>query len=270
MNTATAPLDRNVVPLQPELSHQAQYSERLLEWNPRAKKNLALCYQFRTGSGRTPIRILPDACPDFLFLCDPQRPSATVSGLITTPRELELRPDSLYFGFKPYSVKGMRPLQIAWCELVDQQVSLEEQLSVEGILDVMAKAETFDARIAAIHAFAQAHLADQDYSPDFVEFSEIQLCNAKGNIRTEAVSERSGYTDRYCRTKFKEALGVSLKQYASIMRFQNAVRMMPTHCLADVVYDNGYFDQPHFNHEFRRFSGDTPVRFRKALLERPC
>ena len=266
MTAATAPLDRTVVPLQPQLSRQAQYSERLLEWNPCAKKNLALCYQFRTGAGPAPIRILPDACPDFLFLCDPSRPSAFVSGLITAPRELELRPDSLYFGFKPYSVKGMRPLRIPWCELVDHRVTLEEQLSVEGVLEAMASAETFDARIKAIHAFALAHLSDQAYSPDFVEFSELQLCNARGNIRTEAVSERSGYTDRYCRTKFKEALGVSLKQYASIMRFQNAVRMMPSHCLADVVYDNGYFDQPHFNHEFRRFAGDTPIHFRKTML----
>ena len=110
MSTCQTNIDRDIVPLQPELSKQLHYSERLLKWNPYSKKNLALCYQFQTGRDGTPIRLIPDACIDFLFKCDRENPVAVVSGVQTAPRELVLAPDSVYFGFKPYSPKGMRLL----------------------------------------------------------------------------------------------------------------------------------------------------------------
>ena len=229
MSTCQTNIDRDIVPLQPELSKQLHYSERLLKWNPYSKKNLALCYQFQTGRDGTPIRLIPDACIDFLFKCDRENPVAVVSGVQTAPRELVLAPDSVYFGFKPYSPKGMRPLGAAW------------------------------------HG-----LTDETDTPDFVELSELQLCQARGNIRMEVISDYTGYTGRYCREKFKEAHGISIKNYSSIMRFQNAVRMLSRQddeaSLSDIVFDNGYFDQSHLNREFRRFCGDTPLRFRREVL----
>ena len=155
MSTCQTNIDRDIVPLQPELSKQLHYSERLLKWNPYSKKNLALCYQFQTGRDGTPIRLIPDACIDFLFKCDRENPVAVVSGVQTAPRELVLAPDSVYFGFKPYSPKGMRPLGAAWHELTDAQISLEDDLKGAGwIAERLAAQETFDQRIAAIADFA--------------------------------------------------------------------------------------------------------------------
>ncbi|MCQ4864408.1 helix-turn-helix domain-containing protein [Pseudoflavonifractor phocaeensis] len=271
MSTCQTNIDRDIVPLQPELSQQLHYSERLLKWNPYSKKNLALCYQFQTGRDGTPIRLIPDACIDFLFKCDRENPVAVVSGVQTAPRELVLAPDSVYFGFKPYSPKGMRPLGAAWHELTDAQISLEDDLRDAGwIAERLAAQETFDQRIAAIADFARLELTDDTYTPDFVELSELQLCQARGNIRMEAISDYTGYTGRYCREKFKEAHGISIKNYSSIMRFQNAVRMLfrqdDEASLSDIVFDNGYFDQSHLNREFRRFCGDTPLHFRREVL----
>ena len=271
MSTCQTNIDRDIVLLQPELSKQLHYSERLLKWNPYSKKNLALCYQFQTGRDGTPIRLIPDACIDFLFKCDRENPVAVVSGVQTAPRELVLAPDSVYFGFKPYSPKGMRPLGAAWHELTDAQISLEDDLKGAGwIAERLAAQETFDQRIAAIADFARLELTDDTYTPDFVELSELQLCQARGNIRMEVISDYTGYTGRYCREKFKEAHGISIKNYSSIMRFQNAVRMLSRQddeaSLSDIVFDNGYFDQSHLNREFRRFCGDTPLRFRREVL----
>jgi len=44
MSTMPVVSDQNIAPLQPELSRQLRYNERLLTWNSYSKKNLALCY----------------------------------------------------------------------------------------------------------------------------------------------------------------------------------------------------------------------------------
>ena len=120
--------------------------------------------------------------------------------------------------------------------------------------------------------FARRQLTDPEYTPDFVEYSELQLCQARGNLRMESISDYTGYTGRYCREKFKEAHGISIKNYSSIMRFQNAVRMLARSggeagSLSDIVFDNGYFDQSHLNREFRRFSGVTPLRYHREVFQ---
>ena len=271
MNAQPLTMDRDTVPLQPALYRQLQYHERILKWNPYSRKNLALCYQFQTGGEAETLRLIPDACINFLFKCDDSTPSAVVSGMQTSPTSLILDPNSVYFGFKPYSPKGMCQLSAAWHELVDRHIPLEESVPGSGwIMEALAGKKTFDERIATISAFAAKQLTDADYTPDFVELSELRMCAARGNIRMESISDYTGYTGRYCREKFKESHGISIKNYSSIMRFQNAVRMLSREdspsLLSDVVFDNGYFDQSHLSRECRRFAGEPPLRFRREVL----
>lgn len=273
MSTTSVISDKYIAPLQPDLSRQLRYNERLLTWNPYSKKNLALCYQFQTSEDGAPVRLIPDACIDFLFRCTPGSPAAVVSGLQTAPRELVLEPNAVYFGFKPFSPKGMRPLRADWQELVDQSISLWEDCpDAEWVTEMLSASATFDERVGIVAEFARRQLTDPEYTPDFVEYSELQLCQARGNLRMESISDYTGYTGRYCREKFKEAHGISIKNYSSIMRFQNAVRMLArsggeSGSLSDIVFDNGYFDQSHLNREFRRFSGVTPLRYQREVLQ---
>ena len=273
MSTTSVISDKYIAPLQPDLSRQLRYNERLLTWNPYSKKNLALCYQFQTGEDGAPVRLIPDACIDFLFRCTPGSPAAVVNGLQTAPRELVLEPNAVYFGFKPFSPKGMRPLRADWQELVDQSISLWEDCPDAGwVTEMLSASATFDERVGIVAEFARRQLADPEYTPDFVEYSELQLCQARGNIRTDSISDYTGYTGRYCREKFKESHGISIKNYSSIMRFQNAVRMLAQSggevgSLSDIAFNNGYFDQSHLNREFRRFSGATPLRYQREVLQ---
>ena len=174
---------------------------------------------------------------------------------------------------KPFSPKGMRPLRADWQELVDQSISLWEDCPDAGwVTEMLSASATFDERVGIVAEFARRQLADPEYTPDFVEYSELQLCQARGNIRMDSISDYTGYTGRYCREKFKESHGISIKNYSSIMRFQNAVRMLAQSggevgSLSDIAFNNGYFDQSHLNREFRRFSGATPLRYQREVLQ---
>lgn len=262
-------VEEELIPLQPQMRAKLHYQERLVKWNPRSMKNLALCYGFQTGSQPETLELIPDACLDFMF-CLNDRATAVVAGVQSAPRSLQLEPNSVYFGFKPYSTKGMRRLSVSWAELLNAGIDLRDQLACDFLPERMARAGSFDERVHMMCAFAAAELADESYTPDFVEYSELRLCNAKGNLRVEDIADFTGYSGRYCREKFKEANGISIKRYSNIIRFQNAMRMLAdsnVKDLSDIVFENGYFDQPHLSREFKLYSGDSPLHYRQSVLK---
>jgi AraC-like DNA-binding protein len=56
---------------------------------------------------------------------------------------------------------------------------------------------------------------------------------------------------------------------ARIIRFDRALRLLQSsegQTLADVVFEAGYYDQPHMNREFRRFTGGSPGDFLRNRL----
>ena len=56
---------------------------------------------------------------------------------------------------------------------------------------------------------------------------------------------------------------------ARIIRFNRALRLLQSaegQTLADVVYEAGYYDQPHMNRDFRRFTGGSPTEFLRLQL----
>ncbi len=268
----TRRLQEAIAPLQPDMKRQLCYREQIVKWNPYSAKNLALCYEFRTGGERRSLQVIPDACLDFLFRFDSrglQAPAAVVSGVRTSPISLELEPDTVYFGFKPYSSKGMRNLACRWAELGEQRVALEDLTPCGQVLARLNQAGSFCERVRMVRDFALEYLTDENYQPDFVEFSELKLCKFMGNMKIESLADYTGYTGRYCRERFKNDLGISIKRYSNILRVQNAVRMLSREDapeLADMVFENGYFDQSHMNREFRLYIGESPTRYQRNIL----
>ncbi|MDR1541669.1 MAG: AraC family transcriptional regulator [Clostridiales bacterium] len=258
---------RPLVPLQPSLLMLDSYQEQLALWNPFSKKGNALCYQFRTGNEPFQFRQIPDGCVDFLFRLAPDQ-SAEFCGIGTSVRLHELKPDSLYFGFKPYSILGLR-LRASCCNELSaaRSVLLNDLLPSNAILHVLAESETFEKRVEAICSFARTQLADPGHCPGLADLIEMKLCEVKGKISIEDINKDTFYSQRYCREIFRNSLGVSQKTYAGIMRFQNTVRMYLNgqDCLMDITYENGYFDQAHFNHDFRRFCSNSPLNFFSSL-----
>jgi AraC-like DNA-binding protein len=80
----------------------------------------------------------------------------------------------------------------------------------------------------------------------------------------------------YLARRFKAIVGVTPKRLARSYRFTSTVLAIDVAApvdWADVAARAGYFDQAHFGHEFREFSGLTPTRYvevrRRFLREHP-
>lgn len=82
------------------------------------------------------------------------------------------------------------------------------------------------------------------------------------NIGT--VTDALGWSRKRFIERFKAQVGLSPKRYCRILRFQQAVQYAHRGRALDwaqVALDCGYYDQPHFIHDFRTFSGLTPVGY---------
>jgi hypothetical protein len=97
------------------------YKEKLIDWNILSVKKGALCYQFKTGSNadECSVQLLPDACLNILFECDQTNPRALFSGYFFKSKQLDLKPETRYFGFKPYSSLGYKIAACSASELLN-------------------------------------------------------------------------------------------------------------------------------------------------------
>lgn len=93
------------------------------------------------------------------------------------------------------------------------------------------------------------------------------LQQLRSGASVAAAACHSGYSQRQFVRLFSQAVGLTPRLYLRVLRFQQALRLMQglrPNSLAGVALEAGYTDQPHFNRDFREFSGLTPEQYRAA------
>ncbi len=83
--------------------------------------------------------------------------------------------------------------------------------------------------------------------------------------RIDALVRDSGISHRSFIANFTRAAGISPKRYASLARFQQALRGLHAatpDTLCELALAAGFSDQAHMHREFRRFAGLTPGQYR--------
>lgn len=260
-------LEKRVSPMQPDLASRKHYVQKLLEWNPSCKKNSALFYQFETGADvEELVMMIPDGCIDFIFDCS-DNPQGLIQGAGLKSRSITLKPNTTYFGFKPFSISGVKNLAFSWNELLGSQTDFRLVFKDDQILEDLSVAEDFESRIPVWIDFSNKYLINHDYHPSLVEYAEILICKNKGAMKIDNLADSLGYTNRYCRSKFKESHGMSIKSYNDILRFQNSVRLMHRgdQDVIDIAYQNHYYDQSHLIKDFKKYTDYTPKHFKKRF-----
>lgn len=282
-------------PFQPSINKLTRnYKEIKNDWNTLSIKKGALYYQFNTSANENEctFQIVPDACFNILFECGPVNPESdrgipaepsgnglnagelnismpAFSGPFFETKTLILKPNTEYFGFKPYSILGLKAEKIPLLELVNSYTDLTKAYpSAERLIQEIANTKNFDQRIELFNNFSNNYMINHNYYPTFVDYFTAIICSSKGEILFNETQQITGYSNRYSRERFKEICGYSPKKYSSIMRFQKVLKKLfhSNYCdLSSLAVDNGYFDQAHFIHDFKKYTMTSPERFRKAF-----
>ena len=92
-----------------------------------------------------------------------------------------------------------------------------------------------------------------------------------GTRSVNAVADQLGISSRRFQDIFRSQVGISPKRFCQIRRFAAVLQRVERATdpdWADIGLSCGYFDQAHFNHDFRTFSGTSPSTYLRDRTSR--
>jgi AraC-like DNA-binding protein len=232
------------------------------------------CFWALEGDGPYIHRSMADVCGEMVFhyrgsfdqlLSDTAIPSFLV-GVQSPSNEVKRFSTSTSFGIfgiylYPYSLSILTG--IAATELNNQMIGLKDLFGQDGsdLADQILESKTHQDRICSASSFLLTRLRDQP-SNDGTFAAMTYLLQANGQNKIEDVAARFCVSRRQFERKFKAYSGFSPKQFARIARFKMATQSSAkTQSLTQVALECGYFDQSHFIHDFKKFSGYNPSTY---------
>ena len=145
-----------------------------------------------------------------------------------------------------------------------QVVDLEDLLGTRaaGLVEQLFEAGGWEARFALVDAAIAGRLEERAPASPDVAWAWRRLTETEGRRPIAAITNELGCSRRHLTTRFREQIGLAPKPFARILRFERAVRRLRSEGsgnLAEIAHDCGYYDQSHFNRDFRDFAGLTPT-----------
>jgi AraC-like DNA-binding protein len=145
-----------------------------------------------------------------------------------------------------------------------QVVELEDLLGKRGVMLVeqLFEARGWEARFALVDAAISRRLEERAPASPDVAWAWRRLTETDGRLPIATLTGELGCSRRHLTTRFREQIGLPPKALARILRFDRAVRRLRSEGgegLAEIAHDCGYYDQSHFNRDFRDFAGLTPT-----------
>ncbi|MEJ2852225.1 MULTISPECIES: helix-turn-helix domain-containing protein [unclassified Saccharothrix] len=201
--------------------------------------------------------------------------------VITTPtRAFEFgypaRTRSVGVHFKPWGPASFLPMPAV--ELCDRPVTLEQvwgRSAVAGLRDRLATADGPDEVLTLFEEELLRRLRETS-GLGLVRHVGSVIAAAGGAVAIGELGAAAGVSSTHLAQRFKQLVGVTPKRLARGYRFTAAVFAIDPTGPVDwsaVASAAGYFDQAHFGHEFREFTGLTPTRYlevrRRFLREHP-
>ncbi len=174
------------------------------------------------------------------------------------------------FHFKPGGLLPFLPMPLD--ELRNQEIGLDCLWggAADALRDELLSAPTAAARFAAAERFLVSRAVRPMERHPAVAFALREIGREPG-CAVSGIVERTGMAWRRFTEVFRGEVGLAPKAFARVQRFQSAVRAIGGAASevdwADLALECGYYDQGHFIHDFREFSGLTPAAYAKARTE---
>ncbi|MET9265411.1 helix-turn-helix domain-containing protein [Amycolatopsis sp. NPDC004079] len=178
--------------------------------------------------------------------------------------------------FKPWGLAPFLPMPAT--DLCDRPVTIEQ------VWGRPASTELRDRLATANNPHQMLTLLEDELMRRLSETAGLGLVRHTSNIIAATrgtmpicdLSTAAGVSSTHLAQRFKALIGVTPKRLARTHRFTATVFALdPTGPIdwSDLAGRAGYFDQAHFGHEFRAFTGLTPTQYvevrRRFLREHP-
>jgi len=225
-----------------------------------------------------PERIVPDGrCELVVHFGDPfvewgedgrkrTQPSALFAGQLSRPLWLRATGRAGVIGVRFHPAGARSFLALALDSVTDRRVALESICPVEAsaLVNALGGADAA-SQIEIAARFVAGRIAGNAIPIDeTIARAAAAIESECGRCTLEQVLAKSGLGRRQFERRFRDAVGLSPKRFAAVLRLRSVFDVLQADPRADwtgAALAAGYFDQSHLIRDFRRFVGCTPAQF---------
>jgi AraC-like DNA-binding protein len=216
--------------------------------------------------------LMPDGCGTLSFAFDGKDILAELWGASATPT---------FLGVEPNKYHVMLLIQLSPCGLYQITHCHQEEFTDKRILLKGVDKELYNS---LCYAFETANnVAELFGMCDKILYSRMEcsivsdallsatktISDNQGQILIVELAKKVGYSERQLNRLFLMQIGMNAKSYARLVRFNyvlSRIQKSPSF-FAALSQQAGYFDQSHFDRDFKAISGVTPQNYLKTMSD---
>lgn len=224
-------------------------------------------------------RIVPDGCLEMIFILGDDikrytsenefiiQPRALIVGQITEPFIIEPMGYVHCFAARFYPFGFANFVTIPIKNLANKETPIEQLFGEKPAKELEQKiiqATDTNERIAIIEKFLLEKFSNQRTIDSIVKLTVDAILATRGNTSISAILKEDPTKRRQLERKFLNQIGISPKQLSKVIRLQTALKLLlnqQSENLTQIAYESEYYDQAHFNRDFREFTGINPKEF---------
>ena len=216
--------------------------------------------------------IIPHGCATLVFSCDGKRILGNLFGpatkLACVGSEASHFQMLFIVEFQPagyYAFSGMPQNELTDCIIPFEAVNPALYRLMVQQMEMAADIHTL---IIKIDRLFLAHLKAAFYRDEF-SLANKMIVNSGGLISVKELSKNVYYCERHLSRIFGEYMGVNIKSFSRLVRVNKAIRLLqkPRYSITQAYLQTGYYDMPHFIHDFKSICGITPQEYRDNLSD---
>ena len=215
--------------------------------------------------------VVPDARSDLVVhLAGPER--AEFIGCMTRTEIVRAAGGTVMAGvrFRPGAVHALSGLPMH--EITDLSADPRDLLGrrwLELHATLRRESEKEPGRVIPILDRWLARVLAGQGGPTPVSLAARAIQDSNGLAPLKNLASELGLSVRHLQRLFLLQVGLSPKLFARVTRFQAVHRFLSGHglaCLAQAALDAGYYDQAHFNRDYKEFAGVPPTHEQMSHL----
>lgn len=234
------------------------------------------CYwSLRMESQSAPLtrRVLPDICADIILNLGEEvqiwnrepywirSEKAYLIGTMTTCQDTWLQPGANLIGirFKPFGLGALLGIRLQGVADKIEELSRNTFSMDYGLCQSLGIDQGHKVALNKLNTWLLHQIDGKDNT--LVNRLIGTVLEVHGQISVGKLAGQYHLTERQLERKFKEMVGVSLKEICNLTRFQYTYQLILSRkerSLLDVAFEAGYFDHAHLTRHFKRYAGCLP------------
>lgn len=214
-------------------------------------------------------KILPDGYVDIVFDLNKSMHLNSgyrirVSGMMTKYRKVTSRKDSETLGIRFKAGQFNAISNVPLSEIKNTTINASNLFSKlnNSFLDELIEKKHHWEKVRLINTFLLAEINWSDLIINKLEYSVCQSIQRNyKELNLNKIAKNHCISLRQLERRFKTTIGVTMKEYHSIIRFnkvKDCIAKNPNLSLLNIAFDNGYFDHAHLSKEIKKMSGVNP------------